>query len=451
VTPAPAAAGEIEADVAIVGGGYAGMWTALALRQRDPSVRVVLLEARVCGEGPSGRNAGFANSFWHHFAYLADAFGSDAALELCELGDRSVGAIGEFAEARGADVAFRKAGHLKVSTSPAQDGAWLGALRACEAGGAAGSMTALDGPELRARCDSPLFREGAYIPQAATVQPALLARALREAMLDSGIEVAEHSPARSIGSARGGGVEITTDAGARVRAGAAVLAINAASAGFAPLRSRLAVTSTHMIVTEPVPDVLEEIGWTGRECISTSRRYLHYFRTTEDGRIAFGWGAGRVAYGARLGGRVEVDSAIIDQLRTEIVRFFPGLRGRRIDAAWGGPVDVSPTHLPSVGTLPGARIHFVCGFTGNGVGPSHLAGETLASLALGIDDELTRSALVDPAQAPVPPEPLRWVGGTLIRAALLRQEALEDAGRAVDPLTRLATEMPGRLGIHIGR
>ena len=283
------------------------------------------------------------------------------------------------------------------------------------------------------------------------MQPALLARALREAVLDSGVEVAELSRARSIGAGRGGGVEIETDGGARVRAAAAVVAINAASAALAPLRSRLAVTSTHMIITEPVPDVLEEIGWTGGECISTARRYLHYFRTTGDGRIAFGWGAGRVAYGARLGGRVEVDPAIADQLRGEILRFFPGLRGRRVDAAWGGPVDVSPTHLPSVGTLPGSRIHYVCGFTGNGVGPSHLAGETLASLALGADDELTRSALVEPPQPPVPPEPLRWVGGTLVRAALLRREALEDAGRAPDPLTRLATEMPGRLGIHLGR
>jgi glycine/D-amino acid oxidase-like deaminating enzyme len=236
-----------------------------------------------------------------------------------------------------------------------------------------------------------------------------------------------------------------------VRAAAAVVAINAATAGFRPLRSRLAVTSTHMIVTEPVPDLLERIGWTEGECISTARRYLHYFRTTADGRIAFGWGAGRVAYGARLGGRIEVDPDMARQLRTDILEFFPGLRGRRVDAAWGGPVDVSPTHLLSIGTVPGSRVHYVCGFTGNGVGPSHLAGETLASLALEADDELTGSPLVDPPQPPVPPEPLRWIGGTIVRGALLRREALEDAGTPLDPLTRAATELPGRLGIHLGR
>jgi glycine/D-amino acid oxidase-like deaminating enzyme len=236
-----------------------------------------------------------------------------------------------------------------------------------------------------------------------------------------------------------------------VHAASAVIAINAATAGFEPLRSRLAVTSTHMIITEPVPDVLEEVGWTAGECISTSRRFLHYFRTTDDGRIAFGWGAGTVAYGARLGGRIEVDPRMAEHLRADILEFFPGLRGRRVDAAWGGPVDVSPTHLPSIGTVPASRVHYVCGFTGNGVGPSHLAGETLASLALEADDELTRSPFVDPPQPPVPPEPLCWIGGTVVRAALLRREEREDAGRPVDPLTRVATELPGRLGIHLGR
>ena len=348
------------------------MWTALALRRRDPSARVVLLEAAVCGEGPSGRNAGFANSYWHHFEHLADGHGAETALAACRLGDRSVDAIGEFAAERGAEIAYRKGGHLKVSTSPPQDGAWLGALRACEAGGSPESMVALSGEAVRARCDSPLFREGAYIAQAATVQPALLARALRDAVLDSGATVAEGTRARALRSGTRGGVEIDTDGGARVRAASAVIAINAAAAGFKPLRSRLAVTSTHMIITEPVPDVLEEVGWTGGECISTSRRFLHYFRTTDDGRIAFGWGAGTVAYGARLGGRIEVDPRMAEHLRADILEFFPGLRGRRVDAAWGGPVDVSPTHLPSIGTVPGPPVHYVCGFTGNGVGPSHL-------------------------------------------------------------------------------
>ncbi|MET0824500.1 MAG: FAD-binding oxidoreductase [Solirubrobacterales bacterium] len=436
--------------MAIIGGGYAGMWTALAVRRLDPGARIVLLEAAVCGDGPSGRNAGFANCFWHLFDRLEAAHGRDRALELCDLAAASVDAIGEFAREREIEIGYRKAGHLKVSTTPSQDGSWLPALRACERAGRGGEMVALDAAAVRERCDSPLFRQGALVPQGASVQPALLARGLRSAVLDAGVTLAEQTRVRRIES-RSGDVLLETDDGASVRAGAAVLAINAASAGVAPLRPRLAVTSTHMIVTEPVPDLLEEIGWTGGECISTARRHLHYFRTTADGRIAFGWGGGRLAYGARLGGRVEVDRQVVERLRADILRFFPGLRGRRVDAAWGGPVDVSPTHLPGVGTLAGGRVHYVCGFTGNGVGPAHLAGATLASLALGHVDSLTRSALVEPRQPPVPREPARFIGGTLVRAALVRQEDAEDRGRRAGAWTRIVTQIPERLGIHVGR
>jgi glycine/D-amino acid oxidase-like deaminating enzyme len=205
-----------------------------------------------------------------------------------------------------------------------------------------------------------------------------------------------------------------------------------------------------MIVTEPVPDVLAELGWTGGEAISTARRYLHYFRTTADGRIAFG-GGGVLAYGARLGGRVELDVGAAAELRAEIARFFPALHGRRIDAAWGGPVDVSPIHVPCVGSLAGERIHYVCGFTGNGVGPAHLAGRILADLALDRRTDLTRLALVEPEQPPVPAEPLRWLGGSAVRAALRRKEAREDQGLPGGALSDLVIEVPRRLGIHLGR
>jgi glycine/D-amino acid oxidase-like deaminating enzyme len=266
-----------------------------------------------------------------------------------------------------------------------------------------------------------------------------------------GVRIHERSRVRGVHTQRGGDVVLETTAGARLRARAAVLAVNAASAGVRPLARRLTVTSTHMVITEPVPDVLEQVGWTGRECVTNLRTYVHYFRTTPDGRIAFGWGGGRVAYGARLGGRVEVDGRVVERVCADLRACFPQLAGRRIAHAWGGPVDVSPNRLPMVGTLPGGSVHYVCGFTGNGVGPSHLAGRVLASLALDRRDELTRLAFVEPAHAAVPPEPVRYLGGSVVRAALLRKERREDTGRPVDPLTRFVVDMPRRLGIHLGR
>ena len=153
--------------------------------------------------------------------------------------------------------------------------------------------------------------------------------------------------------------------------------------------------------------MLEQLGWTGGECITDARTFVHYFRTTRDGRIAFGWGGGRLAPGARLGGRVEVDADVAEETRRHLVATFPALEGRAITHAWGGPIDVSPSHLPQIGTLDGAPVHYAFGFTGNGVGPSHLAGRVLAALASG---EPTDLAVLDPEPARVPPEPIAFVG-----------------------------------------
>jgi len=204
-----------------------------------------------------------------------------------------------------------------------------------------------------------------------------------------------------------------------------------------------------MVVTEPVPDVLDELGWTGGEPIGDGRTLLHYLRTTRDGRIAFGWGGGKMGFGARRLARLELDRDVVATAARDLRRFFPALRGRRITHAWGGPIDVSPTHLPIFGSR--GRVHHGFGFTGNGVGPTYLGGEILARLALDRRDELTRLGLVDPAPKRMPPEPLRWVGGSLIRSALVRTDAAEQAGRPVDPVTRLVTELPRRLGLRLPR
>ena len=235
---------------------------------------------------------------------------------------------------------------------------------------------------------------------------------------------------------------VAETASARVRAGAAVLAINAATRGVRPLRARLSVTSSHIVLTEPVPDVLEEIGWTGGEAITDGRTFLHYFRTTPDGRIAFGWGGGRLAVGARLDGRIDVDPHIAEVVRRHLVEFFPALAERRITHAWGGPIDVSPSHLPQIGTLDDGPVHYAFGFTGNGVGPSHLAGRVVAGLALGDGD---RSLALDDPGPPVPPEPLAWLGGMAVRGAFLRAEHLQGAGRRPDPLTRALCAAPRAL------
>jgi glycine/D-amino acid oxidase-like deaminating enzyme len=440
VTPAPALSGDVSADVVVIGGGYTGLWTAWQLRERGASV--VLLEAAVCGHGPSGRNGGFCETLWTHLPSLVERYGSDRALEIAEASAESVQAIGDWCSRQGVDAWFRRSGYVMASTAPAHD-ALLDQLLAVAP---RGRVVALSEGEVRARCDSPRFRRGIFVADDATVQPARLALGLRARVREAGVDVREHSRVRSLRAA-GPGVVAET-AGGRVHAGAAVLAINAATRAFPPLRARVSVTSSHIVLTEAVPDVIEALGWTGGECITDARTFVHYFRTTPDGRIAFGWGGGRLAAGARLGGRVEVDSQVARLTREHLVAMFPALEGRTITHAWGGPIDVSPSHLPQMGSLDGAPVHYAFGFTGNGVGPCHLAGRVLAGLAAG---EPAPLALVDPAPVRVPPEPLAWVGGSLVRRAFLRKERLEEEGRSVDPLTRAVAAAPRALGIHVAR
>jgi glycine/D-amino acid oxidase-like deaminating enzyme len=405
---------------------------------------VVLLEADVCGHGPSGRNGGFCETLWSNLPSLRERFGDERALAACEASSESVRMIGAWCEAEGVDAWFRQAGFIETATSEAQDAVIDEILDASSL--APEKVIALDEAEVRARCASPRFRRGLLVPDDATVHPARLALGLRRRLLERGVPIYEHSRVHAL-TANAGGVVAETRA-ARVRAGEAVLTINAATRGVRPLRSRLAVTSSHIVLTEPVPDILEATGWTGGESITDARTFLHYFRTTNDGRILFGWGGGVLAAGARLNGKIEVDSAVVEEIRRHLVDYFPAVEGRAITHAWGGPIDVSPSHLPQIGTLDDGPVHYAFGFTGNGVGPSHLAGRVLAGLASGDGDR--RLALDEPGP-PVPPEPLAWLGGNVVRSAYLRAERMQAEGRRPDLITRAVCAAPRALGIHVSR
>ena len=451
VDPRPALSGELEADVVVVGGGYTGMWTAWYLRRLDPGARIVLLESEpICGRGPSGRNGGFCNAMWFSLASMRERWGDAPALRVALAAEQAVARIGAFCDERGVDAWFRPAGYVQVSTAPAHDGAWERAARACRELGVPGMLQPLSEAEVAERCQSPAFRAGAVSPTSATVQPARLALGLREQLLAVGVEVFESSAVRSF-RAGGDGVVARTAAGS-VRARRGVLAIGAAAKGRrGPLRGRLTVASSHIVLTEPVPDVLEEIGWTGGDCITDARALLHYFRTTPDGRIAFGWGGGRIAMGARTGGRAELDADVLATSAEHLHDYFPQLRGRRLTHAWGGPIDASPTHLPAVGTFAHGNAWVAAGYTGNGVGPSNMVGRTLASLSLGKKDEHADLAFVDDKTPRLPPEPFHWIGGEAIRLGILHKEKAELSNRKPGRVASAIAKVPELIGFHIGR
>jgi glycine/D-amino acid oxidase-like deaminating enzyme len=445
VVPTRPLEGSTSADVVIVGGGYLGLWTAWQLLELEPELDVLLLEAEVCGHGPSGRNGGFCETLWGDATTLRQRAGHDAALAVCRASEDAVRGIGAWCEAQGVDAWYRPAPLLQVATTESQLGSWDRVIASAEAlAGSDDEVRPLRAEQVRARCDSPLFLGGALYRLNATVQPARLALGLRAKLLERGVRIHERTQVTRLH--RDGGVE--TRAG-RVRAAAAVLAVNSAAAGFPGYRLRLAIASSHIVLTEPVPDVLEELGWTGGEAIVDCRTLLHYTRTTNDGRIAFGWGGGRMGFGGGGATRLERDPDVIARGRESMVRFFPQLRGRAVTHAWGGPIDVSPTHLPMFGSR--GRVHHGFGFTGNGVGPTYLGGEILARLALDRRDGRTQLAIVEPAPKLFPPEPFRYVGGSLIRRALVAKDAAEDAGREPGPATEFIAALPRRLGLRLPR
>ncbi len=446
--PAPELESERTADVVVVGGGYTGLWTAWHIKRLHPEASVVVLEAEGCGEGPSGRNGGFVNGLWFSLPTMRKHYGDRPAIEVARAAAESVAEIGSFCREQEIDAWYRPAGYLQVSTAPAWDDAWGPAERSCHELGEPDACVTLDADEVRRRCASPVFRGAGFYAGGATVQPARLARGLAQRVRDHGVEVFERT---KVSSVHRHGHDVVAEAKhGKVRAKAAVVATGGALAHLPTMHRRLTVTSSHIVITEPVPDVLEEIGWTGGECITDSRALIHYFRTTPDGRIAFGWGGGRLAFGARTHGHAERDPGVSGEVQRHLRRFFPGLEGKQITHAWGGPIDVSPSHLPVISELePG--IHCAFGYTGHGVGPSHMLGRSLAALALERHDEASRLAFVNPPPLRVPPEPFRYIGGTIIRRAILRKETALERGRNPGRLTRKVASIPERIGIHIGR
>jgi len=410
------------------------------VKEREPSARVVVLEAATCGAGPSGRNGGFVHGYWASLAELVSLLGRDEALELARAGERIVPAVRALED----DVWLVEGGMLMVSAAPAQDAAVEHAVAAAADAGVREQVVPLDGDQLASRIRSPVFRRGVFFPDGATVQPARLVRALRGRVLATGVELHEHSPA----SFRGGEVET---ARGRVRAPEVVVAINAAATGWRPVARHVTNFGSYVVLTEPVPELLAEIGWTGGEAIVDGRMFLHYFRTTADGRVLMGSGSGPIGFRGKLDGRFTGDDATAARAEHGLRRLLPGLADARIERAWGGPIDVSADHLPFFGTVPGTqRVHYGLGYSGHGVGPSWLGGQILASLALGREDEWTALPLATRRIASLPPEPLKRLGGGVVRKAIMAVERAEEEGRRPPLPARLGAALPRLFRMEIG-
>ncbi len=448
--PAPPLSGVTDADVAIIGGGYTGLWTALNLLDRDPDVRVVLLEADICGGGPSGRNGGFVNSWWDEGSGLVAMFGPDGARACLDEAARSVREIGEWCDRNGVDAHYRRSGMLVVSTTPAHDHRLADDVATATSLGDADAFRALSADEVAARCRSPRFRSGALMRDGATVHPARLVRGMRRVAIERGVAIHEGTRVRRVEDGPADTLRVLTDGG-EVRARRVVLAVNAWAAGWPDARSRVLAWGSYMVRSEPIPDlVASELGWSGGESIVDARFSVHYLHVTREGRIAIGAGGGRPGFGGRIGSSFTDDVGAARRAAFAFRWLFPPLRQVRLTDAWGGPIDVSPDHLPHVWSTRGGRMHLAAGYSGNGVAPSYLLGRLLAALALDSDEPITRLPIVGRARPPFPPEPFRYVGARVMREAMIRREDAEEVGRRPHRLLRELSRIPRRLGYHLG-
>ena len=415
--------GDERADVCIVGGGFTGLWTALRLKELEPALDVVLVEADVCGGGASGRNGGFVLSWWAKFGTLETICGTDEALRLARASAAGVAEIGAFCAANGIDAHFLHDGWLWTATSEAQIGAWDETLERLEALGER-PFERLEPAQVARRSGSATHLAGVLEPTAATVHPAHLARGLRRVALERGVRIFERSPMTSLDRSRP--PRVRTELGS-VTAGTVVLALNAWSARIRELRNALVVIASDVVATVPAPERLREIGWADGLCIDDSRMLVNYYRTTLDGRVVFGKGGGALGFGGRFG--FEGPSPRARVVEAAFRALYPNLADVPVAASWAGPIDRSKLGLPFFTRLRGREDLIAgAGYSGNGVGPSYLGGRILASLALGLDDEWAGAGLAR-RPAGLPPEPFRYAGGRLVKAAVERKEAREDAGR----------------------
>ena len=424
---APPLASDLKTDVCIVGGGFTGLWTAIRLKEHEPALDVTIIEGDICGGGASGRNGGFCMTWMSKAEKLLEICGAQEGVRLLRESEAGVKAIGAFCAAEGVDCQFTHHGWIWTASNQAQAGAWADTVEQLEKLGVH-AYEPLSREEVAARTGSDRHVAGVFEAGVATVQPAMLARGLRRVALQRGVRI--HEGTRMTELVRGPKPAVRTARGA-VSAQTVVLALNAWAHELPEFRRTVMPLAADAVVTEPVPETLAAIGLADCAAVSDSRLLVNYYRATIDGRMAWGKGGGGIPFAGRVGQSFDGPSPRRSQVRAEMARYYPALAEVPIAAAWRGPATRTMTGLPFFGRLQGSpRIVYGHGYTGNGVGPCYLGGRILASLALDRRDEWSETPLArGPRPAKLPPEPIRFLGGRIVRAACVRSDRAEDEGR----------------------
>jgi glycine/D-amino acid oxidase-like deaminating enzyme len=432
LSPRPALDGAQRADVAILGAGFTGLWTAYYLLKHDPSLAVVVLEGEVAGFGASGRNGAWCGSgFPVTSGELARRFGLEAARGLIVEMQNTVGEVGRVAQAEGIDARYFRGGMLRVARGPGQLPAVRAAHEAYSALGLGDDYRVLDAEETDRRVRITGARGALYSPHYATVHPGRLVGGLARAVERLGGTIFERSPVTDYET--GVNPRLATARG-EVRAGAIVLAGEAYLTRFRELRRQVLPIYSLIVLTEPLSEAQwKEIGWEGRECVGSNRYSVDYLSRTADGRILFGGRGAPYHYGSRVKDDYDRHGPTHEMLRRTAREWFPALEGALFTHAWGGPLGVPRDWMPTMSYDPASGVATARGYTGQGVATANLSGRTLADLILGRDTPITSLPTVNHKSRPWEPEPLRWLGARYVQRGLMRVD--DNAERTGEPPT----------------
>jgi glycine/D-amino acid oxidase-like deaminating enzyme len=421
----PAAArltGGTGARLAVIGGGFTGLWAALMAAERDPSADVVLLEARRVGWAASGRNGGFCSaSLTHGLANGIARFEAEMPT-LVRLGHANLNEIEATVGSRGIDCGFERTGELTVATAP-----WQLEGLAAEADAAAGygeHAAVLDAGAVRAEVASPTYLGGVwYRDSCAMLDPARLAWGLLRACVEAGVRIYENTPVRAIAEDGRGGLRLSTPRGS-VHAGRVALGTGCYRPLLRRLGRYLVPVYDYALMTEPLSgQQLAGIGWRNRQGLADSGNQFHYYRLTSDNRILWG-GYDAVYYnGGRITAAQDQRRETFATLAANFFAAFPQLAGEvRFTHAWGGVIDTCSRFCAFYGTAYGGRLGYAAGYTGLGVGASRFGANVILDLLDGEETERTALAMVRTKPVPFPPEPVRSAVIQLTRASLARAD-----------------------------
>ncbi len=420
LAPLPASAAPLpeRCDLAIVGGGFTGLWTAIEARRRHPDWRIVVIERDFCGWGASGRNGGFCAPSISHGPSVAKQRWPREAETLVRLGRDNLDQLQADLERLGIDAEFERCGKLTVAQFPWQREGLRAAARTCAAFGI--ETMALEGDALREKLVSPLFEAGLFEPNYAVLNPAKLVAGLRDTALSQGVEICEGLAVSAIRT--GEAVVLETEAGA-LRCARVALATNVAKPLLRRLAGAVIPVYDYAIVTRPLSaEELASIGWLGRYGVADAGNRFHYARKTRDNRIL--WGGYDAIYhfgGARDEARTQ-RPASFDLLARQFVEAFPPLADVPFTHAWGGVIDTSARTTFFAGLAARGRIAYAMGFTGQGVSASRFAALTMLDHLDGQSTERTRLAMLSTRPVPFPPEPLRALSVALVQKLLARED-----------------------------